>query len=281
VNFRVRFNVIIGSALMLEKEEYFDDYFGMLRKFLPLFVLGVLGIILMIAFVVQAPFKENEVTGSSASLGELVVVGEKKEVSFQKSMRKKLNELRLPELNLHNATIAETVEFLRLRLIELSEEEEPSKRGLGFMVTGDWNVDEVRDDKSLDAGDGFGDGADVNSQLISLSAKDIGIADALDLICAEAGLQWMADEEAVKILMTPLDPVRKKLAEMRIPRFELGDENLEEAIEKLRKSPYIDDESGEVVDWAMSYVIRFPINFSDEPESVGGGVTLHQESLTR
>ena len=43
-----------------------------------------------------------------------------------------------------------------------------------------------------------------NAKLLSLTARDVGVADALDMICLEAGLRWQVDEEFLMVMITPL-----------------------------------------------------------------------------
>ncbi len=179
--------------------------------------------ILMIAFLVRAPFREDAETGLSERSGEPNGEVEIKESSLQEMVRGKLNEMILPEMNLDNATVEETVEFLRLRSIELEEEDDPRNRGIGFVVRSSRTVKDNDGADALDAGDAF----DPNGKVISLSAKNIGIADALDLVCAEAGLEWKVDEELLKIVISPISQGSKngphfseKLKEIRIPVFE-------------------------------------------------------------
>lgn len=147
----------------------------------------------MIAFLVREALKEKA--------GE-AVVEVTRELTLEKSVRKKLDELILPELTLNNCTIEEAVEFLRLRSIELSEEE-PANRGIGFVVRSPKTVVDEGGDEAL--GDGFGDGVDPKATLLTLQAKDISIAEALDLICEKAGLEWGVDEYAITV-----HPIGKK-----------------------------------------------------------------------
>ena len=217
--------------------------------------------ILMIAFLVREALKEDV---------EEPVVEVEIELSFQGAMRKKLNELILSELDLKNSTIEETVEFLRLRSIELEEEEDPRNRGIGFVVRGSRTVKDNDGDDALDAGDAF----DPNGKVISLSAKNIGIADALDLVCEEAGLEWKVDEELLKIVISPISQGSKngphfsdKLKEIRIPVFELEDATINEAFEVLGIATFEWDLNSGVMNRGVNWVLRFPkLNLESEKE---------------
>ena len=49
------------------------------------------------------------------------------------ALMKKL-QIKLPEMKLRNATLQETVEFLRLRSLELDPEPDPNKKGLNIVI---------------------------------------------------------------------------------------------------------------------------------------------------
>lgn len=177
----------------------------MLRKFLPLFLVVVVALLVAIAFVIASPFLENE-----DDSGE--VAQKEKQDDFQTAMRKKMNEIRLPELKLHHSTVEETIEFLRLKSIECDPSQgDHSNRGIGFVVRSARSVsyDDGESDDVLDRDDGFGDTANPNATLLTLEAFDIGLADALDLVCSEAGLKWQVDPELLKIVIFPADPDRE------------------------------------------------------------------------
>jgi len=115
--------------------------------------------------------------------------------SFEDQMRKELNQTRLPELELNNTTLGEAIEFLRLRSVELSPEKDPRMRGFGFIVRGARVVsDELLEEGFREAG--------LAGELLSVSARDVGIAEALDLICEEVGWKWWVDEEILKIVIS-------------------------------------------------------------------------------
>lgn len=117
------------------------------------------------------------------------------EEKFQERLRKRLDETRIPELELKNSTLEESIEFLRLRSVELSPEKEPTMRGFGFVVRGPRLIEDALGDGDL------GGGEDFNVKTITLSARDVGIAEALDLICEAAGMRWWVDEEVLKIVI--------------------------------------------------------------------------------
>lgn len=120
--------------------------------------------------------------------------------SEENSIRKKMNEIRIPELKLDNATVEEAIEFLRLKSIEGDSQEEETQKGIGFVVRGSRLVAHESDE--LDSLDGLGGDSDPNASLIpSLEAYDVGLAEALDLVCEAAGLKWEIDPDSLKVVV--------------------------------------------------------------------------------
>ncbi|MFT6180059.1 MAG: hypothetical protein ACJAQT_003720 [Akkermansiaceae bacterium] len=181
--------------LLMISSEYNLELMG--RKFLPLFIFGILGMIFAFVMFGAAPYWGYGFF--SADEGE-VVSSEGESEGLQERMRKKLNEIRLPEMHINDGTVEEAIEFLRLRSIELSPEKDETQKGFGFVVRSP-RVVGLEDEGGLG---GFGDVKEPNAVTFSLSARDVGLAEALDLICEEAGLRWWVDEEVLKIVIAPV-----------------------------------------------------------------------------
>jgi hypothetical protein len=167
----------------------------MLRKFLPLFVLAVIALMVVIAFVVASPFFQDDVVKENAE----VEVDEEVVLS---SIERKLNEIVIPEVYFDNSTIDEAIEFLRLRSIECDRSGvDDSQKGIGFIVRG---PKVISDDDELDGLGGFGDSVDPNAILIKwLRLKDVPLVIALEEICYEAHLDWEIDPDSHKIVIGP------------------------------------------------------------------------------
>lgn len=116
---------------------------------------------------------------------------------FENPIRKKLNEIVIPELSLKEVTLEEAIIFLRQSAAECDSEQEPPRRGLSFVVR---SPKVTFEDKGLDGGEGFGESAEPYGEVIdSLEAYDVSLAKALDLVCAKAGFRWKVDEFAITI----------------------------------------------------------------------------------
>ena len=180
----------------------------MSRKFCPLLIFGILVMLVAFVMIMTTRFEGD---GSILDDEEGAVRLGSVTASFQDQLRGKLNEMRLEELKLNNATIEEAIEFLRLRSIELDEDEELRHRGLGFVVRSQQSVvDRSGNENDLSLDEVLGGKGVSSAHLVTLSAKNVGIAEALDLICAEAGLKWKVDEEIFKIVISPVrEPVGK------------------------------------------------------------------------
>lgn len=159
----------------------------MLRKFLPLFILAVIALLVVIAFVVASPFFQDDVVEVKAGVDEEAVLS---------SIERKLNEIVIPEVYFDNSTIDEVIEFLRLRSIECdSSEVEDSQKGIGFIL---------RERSRVSSEEDFGDAVDLNARLIkSMRLIDRPLGIVLHEVCDEAGLEWEIDHEVGKIVIVP------------------------------------------------------------------------------
>ena len=156
----------------------------MSRKFLPLFIAGFLALILAFAMILGAPFF-GSADDSGSEEAPQAVIPEQVE-SFQEKMRRILNETKVSELDLNEATIGDAFEFLR---------PQSGQPGFSYIVR---SPKKVSDDP-----DSLGDGENPSAKTISLTANDVGIAEALDLVCEKAGLRWHVDEEDLVIVISP------------------------------------------------------------------------------
>ncbi|YCM43534.1 Amuc_1098 family type IV pilus outer membrane protein [Verrucomicrobiaceae bacterium 227] len=118
----------------------------------------------------------------------------------------KLDQIRIPAINLNNSTVEEAIEFLRLRSVEL----DPQGTGINFVVRTPRVLDESGAEADaggagLDDG-GLGGGGNPNAILIKkLELKDVPLSVALKYICDEAKLRYKVDEFAVTLLPANAD----------------------------------------------------------------------------
>ena len=117
---------------------------------------------------------------------------------------RKLDQIIIPIVQFENTSVEEALDYLRLRARELDPELDNRRRGMGYMnrtqsvqATGE-NDDES---DSLDAM------SETNTTFmnpgITMSAKNIPLRQALDMICTQAGLTWKTS--GGRIVVEPVD----------------------------------------------------------------------------
>ncbi len=107
-----------------------------------------------------------------------------KEMPLKKANTMSKLEIKIPEISFNNTTLAEATEFLRLRSIELDTAIE--NKGLNIVLSQPRNVPGVED-----------------RIIKQLSAKNLSILEAFNLVCLKTKTQYRIDEYAVVILPLP------------------------------------------------------------------------------
>lgn len=140
-------------------------------------------------------------------------------------IQKKLQSIVLPQVQFSGATLLEAIEFFRVksRMLDTSEPE-VSKRGVNFMILGDYATEAS----------------------ISMDLKDVPLSDAVKYTAELAGMEYRIEEIFVVFLPVSKDstakppaPINGKAVELakkyNLPQVQFSKATLEEALEFLRR----------------------------------------------